>query len=204
MSRKFKISTKYYGDRKIYKKATVEINPGITVLVGCNGSGKTTFLHQLKTTLEKGNIPVIYYDNLYEGGSRAKESAMFYGDIQLCGNLMLSSEGEQITLNLGTAARKIGSLLREDSDEYWILLDAIDSGLSVDQVQDVKRDLLHMVMEYEKGKIIYFVVSCNEYEMCVDEPCFNVTEGKYVSINSYDDYKAEILKTREYKNKSCQ
>ena len=41
MSRKFKLEKRYYGeDYDLYKKKTITINEGVTVLVGCNGSGK--------------------------------------------------------------------------------------------------------------------------------------------------------------------
>ena len=44
--RKFKLEKDYYEDgQNLYKKRTVTINPGITVLVGCNGIDKTTMLH---------------------------------------------------------------------------------------------------------------------------------------------------------------
>ena len=45
-SRKFKIYKDYYeDDTKLYKKGTIEIKSCVTVLVGCNGIGKTTLLY---------------------------------------------------------------------------------------------------------------------------------------------------------------
>lgn len=41
--RKFTLSNTWYGDdNNIFKNNTLEVNTGITVLVGCNGIGKTT------------------------------------------------------------------------------------------------------------------------------------------------------------------
>lgn len=203
MSREFKIITRYYDDyRKLYKHNTVEFKPGITILVGCNGSGKTTLLRQIKNSLEKNEIPYVYHDNLKDGGSRGREIAFYNDDYELGAALFCSSEGEQIALNLGTLARNTGYMITHSKgNEKWILLDAIDSGLSIDQVQDVKKNLFHMILDMEKGKEIYIICSANEYEMCCDEPCFNIVDGKYVSINSYEDYKKEIIKTRKYKDK---
>lgn len=45
------------------RKKQIEIQQGLTVLVGCNGSGKTTLLHNIKSELKKEDIPVFYYDN---------------------------------------------------------------------------------------------------------------------------------------------
>lgn len=203
MGRQFKIIPRYYDDdRKLYKHSTIEFNPGITILVGCNGSGKTTLLHQIKTQLDKLDIPNMLYDNLYDGGSNGKEAAFFHGDDVLGVTMMCSSEGECIALNLGTAARKFGyMMIHSTGNERWVLLDAIDSGLSIDQVQEVKNDLFHLMLDMEKDKELYIICSANEYEMCAGEPCFNIVDGKYVEINNYEDYKKEILKTRKYKDK---
>lgn len=203
MGRQFKIEPRYYDDnRKLYKHSTIEFNPGITILIGCNGSGKTTLLQQIKTQLDKTDTPNILYDNLHDGGSNGMSAAFFHDDIQLAATMMCSSEGEQISLNLGTAARKFGYMMTHSTgNERWVLLDAIDSGLSIDQVQEVKNNLFHLMLDLEKDKELYIICSANEYEMCVGEPCFNIVDGKYVDINNYDDYKREVLKTRKYKDK---
>lgn len=203
MGRQFKIESRYYDDdRKLYKHSTMEFNPGITILIGCNGSGKTTLLHQIKTQLDKTDTPNILYDNLHDGGSNGMSKAFFHNDIQLAATMVCSSEGEQISLNLGTAARKFGYMMsHSEGNERWVLLDAIDSGLSIDQVQEVKNNLFHFMLEQEKNRELYIICSANEYEMCVGEPCFNIVDGKYVEINSYEDYKKEILNTRKYKDK---
>lgn len=50
MSKEFQLKKDYYDERyELYKKETITINPGITVLVGCNGTGKTTLIHQIQS-----------------------------------------------------------------------------------------------------------------------------------------------------------
>ena len=69
MSRKFTLHKRYYGeDYDLYKKKTITIKEGLTVLVGCNGIGKTTLLRQIKDHCKKEDIPVLSFDNLKEGG----------------------------------------------------------------------------------------------------------------------------------------
>lgn len=54
MSRKFKIERDYYADGEyLYKKKHVEFEPGLTVLVGCNGCGKTTLMRQIRLQVER-------------------------------------------------------------------------------------------------------------------------------------------------------
>ena len=219
----FKIPRKGYTEnRQIYKHGTIEINQGITVLIGCNGSGKTTILSEIKETTK--DIPTYFYNNLT---TNDKESALFHEDYEYMAQLMCASEGESITLKLLHKADELIYLLKngkkklsaleeafmsmsgrnnkEDKStvkERILLFDAIDSGLSIDQVRDLKEYFFTPLLESYKD--LYIIVSANEYEMCKDYPCFNVTEGKYVTINSYDDYTKEILKTREYKEKQIE
>ena len=106
-------------------------------------------------------------------------------------------------MNMGNIAREMGSLTRKhpDAKELWFLLDAIDSGLSIDNVVDLKEYLFKTVIEHNKDKDVYLVVSANAFEMCRGEKCFDTYLCKYVDINSYEEYRDFILKSRERKDK---
>lgn len=225
--RKFKIEPFWYGeDFRMYKKKTITLEEGVTVLVGCNGIGKTTLLEQLKVQLNKKKIPVLSFDNLHEGGSKSMSSAAFNGDWAFAATAMASSEGENIVMNMGQLARilrhfiETGEVVKQserihrafakamwgdkaepiESKERWILLDAIDSGLSVDNVVDIKEQLFKTIMEVKGDKEVYIVVSANEYEMVRGEQCFDVYGGKYVKLRTYEAYRKFILKSREIKD----
>lgn len=203
MGRKFKIDNDAYGEGiKMYNKATIELVPGVTVLVGCNGAGKSTLLKQLYGIVQKENIPCVMFDNLKDGGSNARSKAGFYGDITFLATSMCSSEGENIALNMGNFAKMIGSMFRNNpnDDEYWIFADAIDSGFSIDNIVDLKQGLFRELLNMYKKKTVYIVVSANSYEMVRSENCFDVINGRYVSIKSYDKYRSVVLKSREKKN----
>ena len=63
MSRNFKLQKYIHEENLIlWKKRTITINDGVTVLVGCNGIGKTSLLHYIKNQLKKENIPCILFD----------------------------------------------------------------------------------------------------------------------------------------------
>lgn len=229
--RNFKIDTVPHGTHKVYKKANIELESGVTVLVGCNGCGKSTLLSYIKSDLKRNKIPYISFDNLHDGGHNALSEMVFMEDFATVSNMFCSSEGENIILNVGNFTRKIGKFINsggktkgdksedfidnfaklisddketkeEDNTEYWILFDAMDSGLSVDNVVEIKRDLFDTILEHTKqlGYTVHIVVSANEYEMCIGQKCFNVQAGKYVSIDSYEDFKKIILETRKYKD----
>ena len=206
MSQKFKIIRDYYDrDEKIYDKTSVEFKPGLTVLVGCNGSGKTTLLRQIKEVCKKNKLPAMEFDNYHDGGSSATSYAGFVGDYSKVAKDLCSSEGEKISGNMAMVAGRIGRFVRDNSDaeKLFILLDAVDSGLSVDNVIELKRDLFSFVIAdcTDKGIEIYLIVSANEYELARGEQCFDVSSCKYVKINSYDEYRDVIIETRKKKNK---
>lgn len=203
MPRKFNLSNNWYGDFKIFNKKCISINEGLTILVGCNGAGKTTMLMQIESQLRDKNIPVLKYNNLHDGERKLKEKSLHSGDFVTLAKTVISSEGENIINCISFVANDIGKMVRDNqnSDEYWILLDAVDSGLSIDNIIELKRDLIKYIISIEKHKTFYFVVSANSYEMARDENCFDVMNGKYVKFKDYDDYRNFITESRIKKNK---
>ena len=205
MSRRFKIERDCYEDENyLYKKGHVTFQPGLTVLVGCNGCGKTTLMKQLENILKKDRkkARVFRYENEIHGGHSSMQEAMFYGDMSFVAASVMSSEGEKISLNMQKAAAKIGSLMKKspDIDEFWLLLDGVDSGFSIDAIEDLKRGLFDTIFEMYPDKEIYIIVSANEYEMARGEMCFDVVNCRYVNIKSYDRYRKIVMKSREYKD----
>lgn len=204
MGRKFKIDNDAYGEGiKMYNKATIELVPGVTVLVGCNGAGKSTLLKQLYHMVQKENIPCVMFDNLRDGGNRARMNAEFCGDMTFLGTSLCSSEGENIRLNMQKFSDMIVKMFKSNphDQEYWIFADAVDSGFSIDNIVELKENLFEEILDIHKKKDVYIVVSANAYEMARGENCFDVVNGRYVSIKSYEKYRSVVLKSRDRKNK---
>lgn len=227
MSRKFSLCRDYYDNGyPLYAKKNIEIKEGVTVLVGCNGIGKTTLLHQISEKLKNDKIPHIMFDNLTDGGSNSRQESLWKGDMAFLATSATSSEGENIVLDIGKLAKRLGDFVRtgedkeenplayifkrhfDDADkkieipkERWIILDAVDSGLSVDNVVELKESLFDTIIKYNFGNKIYIVVSANEYEMARGEQCFDVYRGEYTELKDYDDYRKFILNSRKIKEK---
>lgn len=198
------IKNPYDEDVKIFGRKEVTLESGVTILVGCNGYGKTTFLKSIGNCLRNEGLKYIKYDNLHDGNSNSISQALFTQDFTFAATAMCSSEGERIVMNLQKIAGSIGYYIKHtpDQNEYFILLDAIDSGFSVDNIQDVKKYLFAPIAAdcAKNGKTLYIIVSANEYELCRGERCFDIYTGKYREFKSYDAYKNFILRTRKIKD----
>lgn len=208
MGRKFKIERDYWDEGTLlYRKANIEINPGVTVLIGCNGSGKTTLIMQLKNLLKKEKITCTNFNNLQDGGESARSWAGFTGNIPFLATAVMSSEGENIVMNLGNYAAKIRKAVdlaaSKESKEVWIFFDAVDSGLSIDGIKEVKTGLLNLVQDdcKAKGIEVYIIISTNAYEFANGEQCFDVYNCKYRTFKDYNDYSKFICKSKEIKNR---
>ena len=224
MSKIFKFKRKYYEERMIYKKGSVTIEPGVTVLVGCNGSGKSTLQIIMKNQLKHDNIQFISYDNEKDGGYQSRQYEMEFGDPLKSFNMCMSSEGENILINLSRIATDIGKYVRtgkhetilskfddifntgpkEDNtgNQRWIFFDAVDSGYSIDNVVEFK-ELLHLIVSdcNDYNLEPYIIVSANSYEMCADMPCLSVIDCAYTEFQDYQSYRDFILKTRKFKDR---
>ena len=205
----------------------IEINPGLTVIVGCNGAGKTTLIENIKDVLQKENIPFCIFNNLKDGGSMNMSALIggfkeFASDTIETGiSLWTASEGEAIKINLARNSTLYEEFLntgffknksyefskifneKEDvcnSNVRVFLYDATDSGLSIDSVIEIK-NLFSKILEIssEKGLETYIIITANEYELCRNENCFDVNKGKYITFKDYEDYRSFIIKSRTLK-----
>lgn len=207
MSRTFKVPKAPYdeGDN-IYNKGTFTFNSGVTVLVGCNGSGKSTLLRHLEHKLQNDkDVLCVSYNNLAQGGSNSVKDFLWNNQTRFAASVMTGSEGEGIITNIGVIANKIGNLVRANQSNnkpLFILLDAIDSGLSVDNVVDIKEYLFKTILDDNANKRdVYIICSANGYEMCNGENCFDIQNVRYVNFKNYDEYKKFILKSAKIKAK---
>lgn len=189
----------------LFPKKNVTFEPGVTVLVGCNGSGKTTLLKELASFLRKEHIPYLKYSNMTEGGSSASGYYGFYGMTDMLARDMLSSEGERLFYNFGElAVRKMAKFIRDEDDsgsnERWILLDAIDSGSSIDLIKEMK-DLFQLVIDDNKQREIYIIVGANSFEMTRDVNALVLRNFSNKVFKTYGSFEKEIMKSKEKKNR---
>jgi len=210
------------------KPTSIDIEEGLTVLVGCNGAGKTTLLLNIKEHCKSNKIPCHMYDNL-RNGADSSIGSMLSGSVDIpCDGIGLAvsmwtaSEGEAIRLSIGRQSTlykgflstgnfkdrnyKMSRLFNDKEEQEpetnirVLLFDATDSGLSIDNICDIKK-LFDLVKAdaVDKGLELYLIISANEYELCRGERCFDVNTGKYLTFSDYEDYRKFIMKSRARK-----
>ena len=193
-----------YGEEKLYTKATIQLHTGLTVVVGCNGSGKSTLLKAIKHYCESESILYLHHDNERNGGSNAFSERMFNQDFVTAGTLMASSEGEKIMINFGTFAQKLGQFIRlhSESDKLFILLDGLDSGMSIDGVREIKEFINDVLIpDVPTSMKLYVVITANSFELAYNERCLEAATGNYQTFSSYPAYSNFIMRSRSRKDK---
>lgn len=185
----------------LFGRSALTINPGLTVLVGCNGTGKTTLLRVLNDQLRKEeDVLVMYYDDRTEGGIHHIGSLLFRGYTGEAAATLCSSEGEKISQSLGRLIAGIKPKLRKiKPKELWLLLDAVGSGLSLDCVAELK-EFVPFLQQEEPEITVYVVAATNEFEFANGSDCIDVTSFQHKTFKTYDAYRKFILKTREKKD----
>lgn len=172
----------------IHNGFRLEIDTGYTALVGPNGAGKTTILRQLEEQAKDAGAHVFRYDNLNEGGAVARQRYEFQGDVVLMATVMTSSEGEQIAINFGNTVRKLGTAVKQAAKAgkpIFILLDALDSGASIDRIREV-RGLFNLISK--DAADVYIIAACNSYEMAKGADCVDVRTGEHLRFPDYETY----------------
>lgn len=202
--RTFKIKKDYYVSKEnIFAKTSITINPGITVLVGCNGAGKTTLLQIMYDALQKDeNVSVTLFDtrDYLNGSATLASHALFNNEISLAATAMCSSEGEKINMCIGRYAAKIGKTINVAGDkELWFLFDAIDSGLSINNIIELKDFIKNVILKDKPDA--HFIISANSYELARNERCFDVHKCEERNFTDYEDYRNFIIASGKAKEK---
>lgn len=157
----------------LYTNTSIELEPGLTLLVGCNGSGKSTFIDTVnkkyRNILCNNESEFILLDSDSRDSYRdGMQTAMMRNDMTQFSSMFVASEGERASRSLNPDIRKLGSISNEAIETgksvIWTL-DASDSGLDCYYIDDIL-ELIELVLKdsNNRGFDIYIIVSINQYE----------------------------------------
>lgn len=221
--KKVKLVKDFYGERNIQLKSSFELEDNsINCLVGCNGSGKSTFIKNLKYYLmnkvKEVNKIVLGYDfsieankeenkDLYieiDKNTNPKENITQLIDFDINDvrrNFM--STGENFTDRIATAFGYLKQIIKQNKGKsLYLVLDDIDVGLSIDTLESLKRVLDLVCRDCKENNITYYIfLAVNSYYFTRFYKCIDVNNLKYVKFETYEAYEKFVLKSAELKYK---
>lgn len=209
MSITITVDTKPFDDElKLYNRKKFTFQLGINSLVGCNGSGKSTLIDCFLTSyLDKNDIEYYQHNDRRTGGYNYMDKLLFTGDMPGIAQMYMASEGERIVCALDPVFGMLRSRFNKNRGKpYFLIFDAIDSGMSVDEIIEIREVFLNTIIPNaitEFGVDLYIVIAANNYEWCADERIHNIdiTNTNEVKFKDYSEYKSFILNSRKYKDK---
>ena len=191
------LTVKIYDDYNLYKKHTFTFEEGITCLIGKNGSGKSTLLKMINEVLEPENC--FYYDN-EDSEQNAKSNFAFNGDYTNLFRNMASSEGQNIRNNFNDICSNIRPYIfkikQANKKQVVLLLDGLDSGISLDYIVGIKKDLFPLILQDCKANDLecYIIIAANTYEFCNGENCIRVSDAKSFKFENYEEFRKFYLR----------
>ena len=195
-----------YGDETNlfrFEGREVRFKPGMNFIIGPNGSGKSTILKMIENIHAKqdSDFELVAIDDRRDGGDKLVSKATLYGDFTTVSTMFSSSEGERILIYLGSCLSTLKEKIQENKKKaFVILLDSLDSGLSVDRIKEIN-DVFENYVAKEADNV-YIIAAVNTYAAI--ETAFNLvdaTTGRALfSFNHYHHFRNFINMRAKQKN----
>lgn len=200
----------YDTDTPLFTKKSFIFEPGINILTGCNGSGKSTVIHYLKEYLDEF-CDYIYFDRMGETKG-LKERCLKHGPNYLF-EAICSSEGEQNLLAFSLILSTIKEYVNNSANcvkDKFIIIDSFDSGLSIDVVNEIMVLIEEVIIPEAKAVFeknnhpennIYIIMAANDFEATKNQRCIDVRTASIKRFEKYEEYRKYIFHTKNLKNK---
>lgn len=217
----------YYNENQtLYKsnKLVLQAN-NVYCLVGCNGLGKSTILHQMiydhsnslnKTATDINSIinPNPFMGNLIKDKEDYKEFYILLNSqtlptryqvedndvYSIFGNFI--STGENTIHNLSPSLKSIFNVVKTLKDkEVYILLDDLDVGVSIDVLIELSQVINRLELLLKDLNINYYIViTANSYELAKRFKCIDTITMQDITFKDYEEYAKYVYDTRKYKD----
>jgi len=165
----------------LFVRDSVVMHPGLTFLVGCNGSGKTALLREIeKGCGQLGEFDLYIYHpiegvNESVGETAAKSFSMFIEDIYA--KVKAADRGSEIVA----------------------LADLSEYGITADSISQLKNRInVSILSDAESREVeLYIFVATPDFECLLDEECLDVQTFNRLHFNNYTSYKKYLMNSRK-------
>lgn len=167
----------------------------VTLLFGGNGVGKSSLINYIlknKLNFELDKPTKIYsyinskqnFKEIHNNDHLSYEDMFNPGIFARKFDAEKLSEGQSIIYSIQDIFELCKQL--EQKEDHLILLDEVDSGLSVDNVEYVAKKIKQIA---KNNPNIQFIIAFNNYEFCrIFKDVFNMYTGEWIKIKDYNEY----------------
>ena len=189
----------------------------VVPLFGPNGAGKSTLIkgiedHSIHIDRDDRDLEIFSYQNSRDNFKSRKARNLFeeydprYMNARF--DAQLVSEGQSVIysmLDLLDGFMKNGQLKCENNHDYLVLLDEIDSGISIDVIDFIMRKIKYII---KTRTDVQFIFSFNSPRVLKHFPqVLSMYDGKMIELHTEDDmlkvmndHKKEFNKVRKKSN----
>ena len=175
-----------------------KITKPLTILLGPNGTGKSTSIRLMREELKHNkDVKVLNYSTSRDdivattGEWNMSAERLFYA---------FTSEGERMEASFFQwVSENLSKQDLKDKRAIYILIDELDSGLSVDKLSEHAYAIISLLTKLLSKKKAYVIVTGNSYELLdvfsnyTNKDVFWVPTGQRVSIRTYSEFKKKYL-----------
>lgn len=169
----------------------------VVPLFGPNGVGKSTLIkgiedHSIYIDRDDRNLEIFSYQNSRDNFKSRKSRNLFeeydprYMNARF--DAQLVSEGQSVIysmLDLLDGFMKNGQLKYENNHDYLVLLDEIDSGISIDVIDFIMRKIKYIIRTRTD---VQFIFSFNSPRVLKHFPqVLSMYDGKMIELHTEDD-----------------
>lgn len=139
------------------------------------------------------------YDAKYDNYGNILGSQLFLQEFDIAGTMMAASEGQNKLITMGKLFDQVKEIKEKsenkDLEQIIILVDGIDSGLSVDMIQFIMSTLPLKIQQVERlGLECIIIFTTNNYEMCRNRTIIDPITFKETKYESYEEFRNDMLR----------
>lgn len=152
-----------------------------------------------ESTTDKPSIGFIAYDSHADDHTNSISASLVNNNMQQLLLRRESSEGENNLISLADLFDNAQTVANENPDlEHLIIfVDGIDSGLSVDKIDFIVRNLDLKIKQVESQNPdlnVALVFTANHYEMVRNLPTIDPITFKKLNYNDYEEFRSDMIK----------
>ena len=196
----------YYEEEYLFKKDQLTLTDQVTFSNNAYARGLArAFELAVVDEYKRGNAPIgfISYDSHADDHTNSISASLVNNNMRQLLLRRESSEGENNLISLADLFDNAQAVANENPNlkHLIIFVDGIDSGLSVDKINFIIRNLDLKIKQVENQNPdlnVALVFTANHYEMTRNLPTIDPITFEKISYNDYEKFRSDMLKKAKH------